>query len=210
MCFRARMSSGLILAVVLSYGPGSLLHAAGDGVEEQIRRVRMGTLVVEAAPGVEVRVEQQRHEFWFGAALASQMFGRWANAEEAAQYRKVFLENFNAAVTENALKWHAMEPRQGQVDYSIVDAILQWTDQHDIPLRGHNIFWGTPDRVQPWLKAMDNTTLRETLKARALDIGRRYRGRFAEYDLNNEMLHGNYYEDRVGPEITRDMASWVR
>ena len=54
------------------------------------------------------------------------------------------------------------------------------------------------------------TTLREALKARAMDIGRRYRGRFAEYDLNNEMIHANYYEERLGPDITRDMASWVR
>ena len=200
---------GLISAVVLGCFP-RLLHAAGSDVDEAIRKVRMGTLVIEAAPGVEVRVEQLRHEFWFGAALASQMFGGRMNAEDAAQYKKVFLENFNAAVTENALKWHAMEPRQGEVDYSIVDAILQWTDQHEIPLRGHNIFWGIPNCVQPWLKAMDDATLRETLKARALDIGKRYRGRFAEYDLNNEMIHGNYYEDRLGPDITRDMASWVR
>ena len=191
-------------------GCSGFLYAAGSDIDETIRKVRMGTLVIEAAPGAEVRVEQLRHEFWFGAALASQMFGGRMNAEEAAQYKKVFLENFNAAVTENALKWHAMEPRQGEVDYSIVDAILQWTDEHEIPLRGHNIFWGIPNRVQPWLKAMDDATLRETLKARALDVGTRYRGRFAEYDLNNEMIHGNYYEDRLGPEITRDMAAWVR
>ena len=57
---------------------------------------------------------------------------------------------------------------------------------------------------------MDDDTLRATLKARALDIARRYRGRFAEYDLNNEMLHGNYYEERLGPNITRDMAAWMR
>src|SRR5208283_3604272 len=54
------------------------------------------------------------------------------------------------------------------------------------------------------------TALRETLKSRAQDIARRYRGRFAEYDLNNEMLHGNYYEQRLGPGVTRDMASWMR
>ena len=29
----------------------------------------MGTLMVSVAPGMEVRVEQVRHEFWFGAAL---------------------------------------------------------------------------------------------------------------------------------------------
>jgi len=182
----------------------------GADVDEAIRKTRMGMLIVEASPGAEVRVEQLRHEFWFGAALASQVFGGWIDPEDAAQYKKVFLENFNAAVTENALKWHAMERTQGQVDYTIVDAILRWTDEHEIPLRGHNIFWGVPNRVQPWQKAMDDATLRETLKARALDIGTRYRGRFAEYDLNNEMLHANYYEDRLGPGITRDMAAWVR
>ena len=206
----ARIFRCVVLVVIVCFCYPGLSRAEGSDLDEAIRRVRMGTLVVEAAPGVEVRVEQLRHEFWFGAALASQMFGGRVNAEDAAQYKKVFLENFNAAVTENALKWHSMERRQGQVDYSIVDAILQWTEEHDIPLRGHNIFWGIPNRVQPWLKAMDDATLRETLRARALDVGRRYRGRFAEYDLNNEMLHANYYEERLGPQITRDMANWVR
>jgi len=207
---RATTVTSLIFVMVLSCGPGGLLYAASADVEEAIRKVRMGTFAIEATPGIEVRVEQLRHEFWFGAALANQMFSGRGNPEEAARYKKVFLENFNAAVTENALKWHDMEPRQGQVNYSVVDAILQWTDQHQIPLRGHNIFWGIPNRVQPWLKAMDDAMLRETLKARALDIGKRYRGRFAECDLNNEMLHANYYEERLGSGITRDMASWVR
>jgi GH35 family endo-1,4-beta-xylanase len=207
---RTRTLYRLAFIGVLSWCGSGLVQAADADVNEAIRKVRMGTLVVEAAPGTEIRVEQLRHEFWFGAALASQMFSGRANAEEAARYQKVFLENFNAAVTENALKWHAMEPRQGQVDHSIVDAILTWTDRHEIPLRGHNIFWGIPNRVQPWQKTMDDATLRETLKARALDIGKRYRGRFAEYDLNNEMLHANYYEERLGPGITRDMAAWVR
>jgi len=110
----------------------------------------------------------------------------------------------------SALKWHDMERRPGRVNYAIVDAILAWTDRHEIPLRGHNIFWGIPNRVQPWLKEMDDVMLKETLKARALDIGSRYRWRFAEYDLNNEMLHANYYADRLGPGITKQMADWVK
>jgi GH35 family endo-1,4-beta-xylanase len=195
-----------ILAACLTAG----LYAADQGLDESIRRIRMGTLVIETAPGTQVHVRQVRHDFWFGAALASQMFSGKADPGETARYKKVFLENFNAAVTENALKWHAMEPRQGEVDYNIADAILAWTAEHDIPLRGHNVFWGIPNRVQPWLKSMDDTKLRATLEARAVDVARRYRGRFAEYDMNNEMLHANYYEERLGPGITRDMASWMR
>ena len=133
-----------------------------------------------------------------------------ANPAQAAKYQQVFLENFNAAVTENALKWHAMEIKRGEVDYSIVDAILAWADEHKLPLRGHNIFWGVPDIVQDWQKQLDGTQLREVVRNRAVDIGTRYRGRFAEYDLNNEMIHGNYYEERLGPEITGQMAAWVR
>ncbi|MBI4323952.1 MAG: endo-1,4-beta-xylanase [Chloroflexi bacterium] len=210
----ARLTSKLLprfcLAATLGFSPVGGFAAGSADLDESIRQVRMGMLVIEAAPGAEVRVEQLRHEFWFGAALANQMFGRRANAETAAQYKKVFLENFNSAVTENALKWHSMEPQKGVVDYSVVDAMLDWTRQHEIPLRGHNVFWGVPNRVQPRLKALDDDALREALKARALDVARRYRGRFAEYDLNNEMLHANYYEGRLGPTITRDMASWMR
>jgi GH35 family endo-1,4-beta-xylanase len=197
------------LAFALVSGGVGTLSAASTSLDESIRQVRMGTLVIEAAPGAEVRVEQLRHEFWFGAALANHMFSRRAGAE-ATQYKKVFLENFNSAVTENALKWHSMEVRQGEVDYSVVDTMLEWTKQHEIPLRGHNVFWGIPNRVQSWQKTMDDATLRQTLKARAVDIARRYRGQFAEYDLNNEMLHGNYYAQRLGPDITRDMANWMR
>ena len=188
------------------YGPA----AAATNLDEAIRQHRMGTLVIQTAPGAEVRVEQLRHEFWFGAALANQFFGARSDSESAAKYKRVFLENFNAAVTENALKWHSMETRQGEANYTVVDAMLAWTREQGIPLRGHNVFWGIPNRVQPWLKTMDDDTLRATLKARAQEIARRYRGQFAEYDLNNEMLHGNYYEERLGASITRQMADWMR
>ncbi len=188
----------------------SLLRAAdANGDDAAIRAHRMGTLVIHAPPGAAVKVEQVRHAFWFGAALANQAFNGRLSASDAAKYREVFLENFNAAVTENAVKWLVMEPTRGAVDYATVDAILAWTGAHDIPLRGHNIFWGVPNRVPEWQKSLDDATLRAAVEARARDIGRRYRGRFAEYDLNNEMMHGNWYADRLGPRITLDMAHWV-
>ena len=208
------MSRTVAVALVLSI-TAALYHwpagstAAAAEVDEGIAQVRMGRLIIEADAGAEVRVEQLRHEFWFGAALANQAFDGRMSQADAQRYREVFLENFNAAVTENALKWHSMERRQGEVDYRVVDAMLDWTEEHDIPLRGHNVFWGIRRFVQPWLQELDDDALLATLEARARDVGRRYRGRFADYDLNNEMLHGNYYEDRLGPDITRKMAAWI-
>jgi len=179
-------------------------------IDPAIQQHRMGTLIVEAEPGTTVRVEQVWHEFWFGAALASYIFSEHCDPELARRYQETFLANFNAAVTENALKWHGMERKRGDVNYATVDAILKWTSEHDIPLRGHCLFWGVSGRVQDWLKQLDDEALRATLKNRAQTVARRYRGRFAEIDLNNEMLHGNYYADRLGPGITKQMALWAR
>lgn len=157
-----------------------------------------------------MRVEQMRHEFWFGAALTSGAFTGRLGPEDQRRYEEAFLTNFNAAVTENAFKWHSMETQRGQVDYTVVDAVLAWAQKHDLPVRGHCIFWGVPGQVQAWLKQLNDDDLREALKSRATTVAQRYQGRFAEYDFNNEMIHGNYYVDRLGPDITRQMAAWVK
>jgi len=198
------------LAAIVLVAIGRCAPARGGQIDPAIREHRMGTLIVQAEPGAMVRVEQVRHEFWFGAAISSSVFSGRYDPEQARKYKETFLANFNAGVTENALKWHSMERRQGQVDYATLDAILAWTSEHDIPLRGHCLFWGIPGRVQDWVKALDDEALRETLKNRAQGIARRYEGRFAEIDLNNEMIHGNYYVDRLGPGITKLLALWAR
>ena len=131
-------------------------------------------------------------------------------------FKEKFLENFNSAVTENSLKWMTMEPQKDKVNYRVTDSILAWTERNNIPLRGHNLFWGiarSPNTgsqyVQQWVMDLSNDELRQRIKDRAETITKRYKGRFAEYDFNNEMIHGNYYEDRLGPEITKLMAQWA-
>lgn len=178
--------------------------------EKSINENRKGVLTIVAKPGSKVMVEQLSHEFWFGCAITNSAFnGSW-NDKEKTMYEKKFLENFNAAVTENAVKWGNMEPDRGKVNYGVVDAILDWTEDNNIPLRAHNLFWGIPKYVQPWLKDLPDKQLELALRNRAETITSRYKGRFAEYDLNNEMIHGNYYEERLGPDITMKMAAWAR
>lgn len=180
------------------------------GIDDLIAKNRKGELIVKAKKGAQVSVEQLSHEFWFGCAISNSLGGGSAWSEkDRQQYKEKFLENFNSAVTENAVKWGNMERRKGEVNYDVVDSILKWTERNHIPLRGHNIFWGIPQFVQQWVKQLDDNELRQTLQNRAETLTSHYKGRFAEYDLNNEMIHGNYYEDRLGPEITKLMAQWA-
>ena len=202
-----RLRKDLLLALALVIAP---LLTAADALDASIAKHRMGTLVIRAAPGAKVSVEQLRHEFWFGATLPGGVFTGRATPEDAAKWKEVFLSNFNAGVIEAAFKWHDMEKERGLVNYAIVDAMLAWADKEGIPLRGHCIFWGVPNFVQPWVKELNDDDLRAALRQRGRSIGARYRGRFAEYDLNNEMIHANYYEQRLGPESIKSMAQWVK
>ena len=197
---RFTVSALLLLTAVVS---------GAQSLEKDIAQYRKGELIVHAKPGATVVVEQLRHEFWFGCAISNSFVDGSMPAADKAQYEKKFLENFNSAVTENAVKWLSMEREKGKVNYTVVDSMLAWSDRHHIPLRGHNLYWGIDKFVQPWLKEMNNDELSATLQRRAETVTTRYRGRFAEYDLNNEMVHGNFYQDRLGPEITKDMATWA-
>ena len=186
------------------------MFAAEADLDSSIARHRMGALVIRTTPGAKVSVEQIRHEFWFGATLPTGVFTGRTSPEDIAKYKEIFASHFNAGVIEAAFKWHDMERERGQVNFSIVDSMLAWADKQGIPLRGHCIFWGVPNYVQSWVKQLDDDELRMAVQQRARTIGARYRGRFAEYDLNNEMIHANYYEQRLGPEFTRQMALWVK
>lgn len=201
--------SGVLLTISILFAFSAGSYAQYPGIDEDIARHRKGEIVVRAKKGDKVTVEQLRHEFWFGCAIGDGFASGRMPESDMKKYSENFIRNFNSAVTENAVKWASMERNKGEVNYSNIDAILKFTDENNIPLRGHNLFWGIPRFVQPWVKEMNDDELRKILQNRAETVTRRYKGRFAEYDLNNEMIHGNYYEERLGPEITKLMAQWA-
>ena len=206
---------GFLTISIVYYNCTLEIKAQFPGINDSIAKYRKGELIVKAKQGSKVTVEQLRHEFWFGCSIPNNLAGGMA-PNTMKIFKEKFLENFNSGVTENALKWMIMEPRKDQVNYAVVDSILSWTEKNHIPLRGHNLFWGiarSPNTgqqyVQQWVMDLSNDELKKRIQERAETITKRYKGRFAEYDLNNEMIHGNYYEDRLGPDITKLMAQWA-
>lgn len=206
--FNLRIKSLVFIGLYLTLS-SCIIYGQYPGIDDSIAKYRKGEIVVKAKRGDKVTIEQLSHEFWFGCAISNSIVVDRMPENDKKQYKEKFLENFNSAVTENALKWLDMERQKGQPNYTVIDGILKWTEENHIPLRGHNLFWGIPQFVQPWLKELNDNELRQTIQNRAETITERYKGRFAEYDLNNEMIHGNYYEERLGPGITKLMAQWA-
>lgn len=210
--------SFFMLCLMITYAAcASTEETVKARTDPMIREHRTGVLNIVTRPGTRVTVRQLRHEFHFGTAVSSGMFrpGQGNRDDNAAKnimkYRSVLAENFNAAVHENALKWYSTErEREGTPDYAVADSILAFCEANGIDMRGHCIYWGVPKYVQPWLKELDDASLRRTLARRGKEVTARYRDRIPDYDLNNEMVHANYYRDRLGDQITKDMFNWAK
>ncbi len=212
---------GLFSSILLALWPGS-----SHGLSQHVivpnalkpygHRLGLITVVVknpqgQPIPNAKVELQQTKQQFPFGVALASHLFqDQLTTPSEQAQYKTIAKTLFNAAVHENALKWADTEPKRGQVSYELADKILAWSQQNGLKMRGHTLFWEVAEFQPDWLKTLSPDQLRAVVKKRAIQVCQRYRGQIDEFDLNNEMLHGDFFRSRLGPGIVQEMAAWCR
>ncbi|MCI10466.1 endo-14-beta-xylanase A-like protein, partial [Trifolium medium] len=77
--------------------------------------------------------------------------------------------------------------------------------KYNIQTRGHCIFWEVDKSVQQWIKSLNKKDLMTAVQNRLTGLLTRYKGKFNHYDVNNEMLHGSFYQDRLGKDIRANM-----
>ncbi len=171
---------------------------------------RMADLVVKTAPGMKVTVRQLAHEFWFGTAISSGILSGNPASADKEKYLAVLKENFNSAVHENAMKWYSTERRRGEINYEEADACLQWCSNNGLRMRGHCVYWAVDQFAQDWVKKLGDQALRSAVEARAIDLLTHYRGKIDEFDVNNEMVHGDFYARRLGDPIRKEMFLWCK
>ncbi|XP_044488501.1 endo-1,4-beta-xylanase 5 isoform X2 [Mangifera indica] len=150
-----------------------------------------GDRIEEAA----INIEQVSRDFPFGSAIASTILGN-------PPYQKWFVERFNAAVFENELKWYATEPEQGKLNYTLADQMLEFVRANKIITRGHNIFWEDPKYTPAWVCNLTGDNLQLAVNSHIQSLMSRYREEFIHWDVSNEMLHFDFYEQNLGPNAT--------
>ncbi len=182
-----------------------------EQIEKRISEIRMGDLIVKTKPGANVRIEQIKHEFLFGTAIPNELAEAHENAmseEDREKYLEILENNFNYAVHENALKWYETEKAQGQVDYTVADQIWEYCLERNIPMRGHCVYWAKDEFMNDWLLPLNNAQLRKAVVKRGSSLAAHFKGRIDEFDLNNEMLHGDFFRRRLGFGVINEMA-WI-
>ncbi|KAG0460254.1 hypothetical protein HPP92_023382 [Vanilla planifolia] len=160
----------------------------------------------EDASNTFVRIRQLKNSFPFGSCISR------SNIENE-EFVDFFVKNFNWAVFGNEMKWYHTEPERGRYNYKDADEMVDFCKKHGIDTRGHCIFWEVEDAVQQWVKSLEKDDLMTAVQRRLEGLLLRFKGKFKHYDVNNEMLHGSFYRDRLGKISTltcsEKLTSWI-
>jgi GH35 family endo-1,4-beta-xylanase len=199
-----------VLALLILALPSLAAADWRSDADARIEHLRKGDFTIEVrdatgAPvsGAAVVYQLKHHAFLFGTAVAYAPFAD--QGEDGRQYRQFILDHFSGLVCENEMKWYSNEVERGHEDYAQADALLAFAAQNGLQMRGHCLFWEKQKYAMPWQVALNPADLKSAVERRLTAIVPRYAGRLVSWDVNNEMLDGSFFRDRLGPDI----AAWM-
>lgn len=148
------------------------------------------------AAGAAVTVTQTRSAFHFGTAVNEGLLLR--HDESAQRYRAQILRWFNTVVPENAMKWYTVEREAGAIDFTHADGLMKFAAENNLAVRGHCLLWAKEKYNRPWVLALDQAPLQAAVDTQIARMVKRYQGRLLGWDVNNEMLDGAMFQNRLG------------
>ncbi len=167
----------------------------------RINQVREGNAEVHVVDqfgnpvtNVTIDAREVQSQFLFGSAING-------NVLTNPQYAAFFQSHFNWAAMEDESTWYYNEPTNGNVTYSVADAIASYAAANNITLRGPALFWGDPTIIQPWLKQLSNADLMAAVESRLESTVTHFDGTFTQWTVENEMLHAPFFQNRLGASI---------
>ena len=152
---------------------------------------------------IAVDIQQVGHQFAFGSTMRDTFLIDPVFAE-------FFRQNFEYATVEWFTQWKPIEGTRGVEDYTTADASVAFTRENGIKLRGHALAWGDTRFMPPWLPDLDEAATREEVYQRIDNVVTRYSGQLIHWDVSNEMLNYNFFEENVGPDIRPEMFKRAR
>jgi GH35 family endo-1,4-beta-xylanase len=181
---------------------------------EKIRKSPFVLRVTDAGgrpvPGAKVTVAQKRSAFQWGVAL--QMERLVVDTPDNLRYRQVTERLFNAASTENDLKWPVwLGEWEGNFSRGQTLAGLRWLTARGFYLRGHVFVWPGHKNLPKPVQNLIGTPLQGEIPALVLDHireeARATQGLLREWDVLNEPFTNHDLMDIFGREI---MPPWFK
>ncbi len=207
-----------------NYGGREATAAWRAGAAARIEQLRKGDFmlrVVDAAGalivGATVSVTQTRHAFPFGSAL--QMARIVQDTSDNRIYRQKTTALFNAACTENDLKWQPWIGEWG-AGFARTQTLagLRWLADRGYELRGHNFVWPSwtapTNNLPNAISSLRGTARQSEVPQLVLDHIAEQAGAtrdlINEWDVQNEPYDNHDLMDLFGPSIQVDWFKAAR
>ncbi|GKV19816.1 hypothetical protein SLEP1_g30033 [Rubroshorea leprosula] len=166
--------------------------------EESINKVRKSRVSLQltyanetALDGAIVSIKQTKPGFPFGCGINHKILN-------STGYQDWFTSRFRFTSFTNEMKWYSTEKKQGEENYVVADAMVEFAQQNGIFIRGHNILWDNPKMQPDWVKDLPPDELRDATIQRVNSVVSRYAGQLIGWDVVNENLHFRFFEDNLG------------
>ncbi|ESO88545.1 hypothetical protein LOTGIDRAFT_125612, partial [Lottia gigantea] len=143
---------------------------------------------------IELQLTQDKSEFAWGSVVNAEMIVD----PDYQMYQDLFYDTFEWGVIGNKFKWRHMEWKRGTIDHETALTATNAMLQKGIKVRGHCVFWGIEKNVPIWQTDLPDSEIKGTLEDRINDVIPITKGLLEHWDVNNENVHGNYYEERTG------------
>lgn len=160
-------------------------------------------------PSTSLRTLAQKRGISIGAAVD------FIPLKTDANYRAILLREFDTMVPENAWKFDYVHPTRHRYNFSEVDALMKFAQEHNLKMRGHPLVW---HHLLPQWILKGNFTREEwkaILKEHIYTLVGRYQGQVYIWDVVNEAinrdgsLRDTIWLRHIGPEYIDLAFRWT-
>ncbi len=142
----------------------------------------------EPLPGASIGIAQLTNDFAFGGTIRREAFDTIGDS-----YGENFLSYFDVGAPENEMMWeYAMKCSQKcNPDFSKADFLVDWCSNHDIRVRGHDLFSNEKEDLIPeWTRSLGTAAFKQAMQERIDSAMGHFKGKVVQWDLVNAICHG--------------------
>ncbi|WP_309573409.1 endo-1,4-beta-xylanase [Deinococcus sp.] len=137
-----------------------------------------------AASGQAPTLKQaaQQRGMLIGGAVSSTLFD-----DLDPEYAGTVAREFSVIVSENGMKWKALEGTQNEFVYGLTDATVNWAQERGVKVRGHTLVWH--DSVPAWVYQLGTAPqMRGAMKNHIQSVMKHFGSRVMIWDVVNEAI----------------------
>ena len=173
----------------------------------RIEDIRKRDLVIDISGRNDIdsiMLKMTKSEFYWGATMDQFMMGgEVTNIDQ-------WFDLFNLGVARNEFKWEHIYRKQS-ANYGDADQMLDLFESKSVPIRGHVVFWSVDGHSPDWFEAMTDLTQKEEIAWAWVDeVINRYKNRLINWDVFNEIIHGDDFVRMFGFDFWDRVLARIR